>query len=82
MSCYLSTAGCSIGIKEKHTIVYTGFAKEPIEAKGAIRIASNAKIKVTVGKHTTEMDLGGMYVIRGADLKAFVQALKDKQRGN
>ena len=81
MSCYLST-GCSIGIKEKHTIVYTGFAKEPIEAKGAIKIATNAKIKVTVGDHATEMDLGGMYVIRGADLKAFVQALKDKHRGN
>lgn len=75
-------AGCSIGIKEKHTIVYVGFAKEPIEAEGAIKIATNNKIKVTVGEHSTEMDLGGMYVIRGADLKAFIQALKGTQRGN
>lgn len=73
----LSTAGCSIGIKEKHTVIYTGFAKEPEEAKGAIKIATNEAIAVTIGKHATEMDLGGMYVIRGADLKAFVKAVRD-----
>lgn len=76
MSFCLSSVGCSIGIKEKHTIIYSGFAKEPEEAKGAIKIATNNKIKVTIGSHASEMDLGGMYVIRGSDLKAFVKALK------
>lgn len=77
MSFLLSTAGCSIGIKEQVSIVYVGFAKSPEEAKGAIKIATNEKIKVTVGGKATEMDIGGMYVIRGADLKAFVKALRD-----
>jgi len=69
--------GCSIGIKERHTVIYTGFAKSPEEAKGAIKIATNKDIPVTIGKHVTEMDLGGMYVIRGADLKALVKAVKE-----
>ena len=77
MSFCLGMVGCSIGIKEKHTIVYTGFAQKPEEAKGIIRIATNKKIPITVGKHSTEMDLGGMYVISGADLKAFVKAIKN-----
>lgn len=77
----ISISGCLIGVKQKNTIVYSGFAKTPIEAKGAIRVATNDKIRVTVvGKSDfeTEMDLGGMYVIRGSDLKALINAAKAK----
>ncbi len=69
-------AGC---LTNDVKIIYSGFAKTPEESKGAIRIATNDKIKVTIAGSDTKMDLGGMYVVKGSDLKAFVRALK---RGN
>ena len=76
-------SGCSFGVKEKQTIVYAGFAKEPLELRGAIRIATNRKIPVTVIGETkiqTHMDLGGMVVVKAADLKALYIAYKEQNK--
>ena len=72
----LSTAGCSIGVKEKLRIVYTGFAKSELESQGAIKIATNDKLPVTVvgsDDVATEMDLGGFLAVREAD---FIELIK------
>lgn len=74
-------SGCAIGIKEKQTVIYAGFAKSPEELQGAIRIATNTKIPVTIIGETetlTEMDLGGMIAIREADLKYLVKEHNEK----
>jgi len=71
-----STQGCSIGVKEKFSIVYVTYNPDP-DVKGAIRVATNKKIPVTiVGKEDvfTEIDIGGYYVIHKNDLKALVEA--------
>ena len=71
--------GCSIGVKEKITVVYVSYSIDP-EVKGAIRIATNKKIQVTVvGKDdlVTTMDIGGYYVVHKNDLKAFIDAVKN-----
>lgn len=60
-------------------IIYAGFARQPEEAKGAIRIATNSPIQVTVvgvDDFTTTMDLGGKYVISGPDLEGLVNAAR------
>lgn len=60
--------------------MYVSYYREPAEAQGAIRIATNKKIPVTiVGKDdiNTELDLGGMYVITGSDLKGFINAAQE-----
>jgi hypothetical protein len=65
--------------EERFTIVYASYAKLPQEAQGALRIATNEKIPVTiVGKEKVqdELDLGGYYVIHGRDLKAFINELQ------
>lgn len=74
-----STVGCSIGIKEQNNIIYSGFAKSPLELSGAIRIATNKPIQITVGDKVAELDLGGMYAVKGADLKAFIKAIQDAE---
>lgn len=59
-------------------LIYVGWAKQPEEAKGLIRIAENRKIQVTVvgvENFTTKMDLGGMYVFSGPDVKGMKDAL-------
>lgn len=74
---------CSIGIKSKYRIVYVSYSKSLTEAKGAIRIATNKKIPVTVqGKEDvfTNRDLGGMYVISKPDLKVMFAALKELKK--
>jgi len=71
--------GCSIGIKEQNNIIYSGFAKSPIELSGAIRIATNKVIPITVGDVASELDLGGMYAVKAADLAAFIKAVQDAQ---
>ena len=76
------TSGCSIGVKESVKIVYVSYAKTPEEAQGALRIATNSKIPVTVVGETdtyTELNLGGYYVISAGDLKAFVNAVQTGQ---
>jgi len=74
--------GCSIGVKEKVRIVYSQLYQEPIEAKGAIRIATNKPIPITISGMTdvsTKKDLGGMYAIGAADLKGLVDAAKNNE---
>ncbi len=71
--------GCSIGVKEKQTIVYASFAASPEEAKGAIKIATNKLIPVTIEGEKdifTKMELGGYYAVSARDLKAFINAIK------
>jgi hypothetical protein len=70
--------GCSIGVKEKIRIVYVSFAKDP-EIKGAIKVATNKPIAVTVvGKTDVEamFNAGGYYLVHERDLKAFLEAMK------
>ena len=78
----LSTSGCSIGVKEIVRPIYCGFAKTPLELKGAVRIATNRKIKVTVVSKTdvdTEMDLGGMIAVRSVDLAELIRRANGKK---
>ena len=78
----LSTVGCgTIGVKERHTILYASFGEIPEAATGAIRIATNEPVKVTiVGEEEiyTELDICGYYVVSGRDLEAFVDALSSE----
>lgn len=57
-------------------IVYAGFAKDYRELKGAISIATNKPVAVTIigdTKTVTTMDLGGMIAVRRADLKLLIE---------
>ena len=77
MNCLLIT-GCSIGVKAKQTVIYSSFAKDP-EIKGAIKVATNKKIPVTVeGKSdvVTMFDAGGYYLVHERDLRAFLNAIR------
>ena len=79
----LSTSGCSIGIREKQLTVYCGFAKTAPELKGAIRIAENGKLKVTIeGEEqiATEMHLGGMIAVRATDLAALIKKANEGKK--
>ncbi len=74
MSCLTVTAGCS------HTrIVYAGYGKPLEGSNGALRIATNEKVSVTVvgvNDVEKEMDLGGMFAVSKPDLKAFFEAVE------
>ncbi len=75
--------GCTIGTKEKIRIVYAGYSSNVKQAKGAIRIATNKRIPVTIEGAKdiiASIDLGGMYVISKPDLKAFLAALEELQK--
>lgn len=80
MSCWISTVGCTIGVKEDVRIVYVSLEKHEGLEKAGIRIATSDKIPVTVeteeGTHATELGLGGMYVITARDLKSFLEIVK------
>ena len=70
--------GCSIGVKEKQTVIYCSFAKDP-NIKGAIKVATNKPIPVTVVGKTdvsTEFNAGGYYLVHERDLRAFLEAMK------
>jgi len=69
--------GCTVGIKEKVRVIYVSQYKIPKELHGAIKIATNKKIPVTIeGKKDidTTMDLGGYYAIKAQDLKGMLDA--------
>ena len=74
LSLLLTSTGCF-----NRRIVYAGFAKDSRELKGALSIATNKPILVTViGSQTvTTMDLGGMIAIRRADLKLLIKLAND-----
>ena len=65
------TSCSSIGVKEKHTIVYVTFGHHDEALDGLIRVATNDEIQVSVGGTVTELDVGGYYVISEQDLKTF-----------
>ena len=70
----LAITGCSIGVKEKVTIVYVSFAKDT-KIKGAIKVATNKKIPVTVDGELAQFNAGGYYLVHERDLKVFLDAL-------
>lgn len=83
MICLTATSGCSIGVKEKQTIVYSQVYKTPEQCKGAIRIATNKKIEVTIEGEkdiSTTMDIGGRYVIDYADLSQLLRNTDELQK--
>ena len=59
---------CSIGVKEKHTVVYVTFGHHADAFNDLIHVATNKKIPVTVGDIATELDVGGYIVIHPQDL--------------
>lgn len=63
-------------------VVYCGFAKSSEELNGAVRIATNKKIKVTIdGTDTVSTkDLGGMIAVRSADLAKLIELANAKDR--
>ncbi len=72
----IGTSGCDT------RIVYTSFQQTPEEARGAIRIATNAPIPVTVVGETdtsTTLDIGGYYAVHPRDLKAFVECVSNSE---
>ena len=75
--------GCSSGVKEKTNYIYVGFAKTSEETNGAVRIATNKLIPVTImgSKDTaSKMNLGGMLAVREADLTALIRAANSKEK--
>ena len=64
-----------MGVKTKYIVVYSKITKG-VELKGAIRIATNKRIPITVdGKKDmiTKKDLGGYIVIHENDLKTLLK---------
>ena len=80
--CCLNMTACSIGVKEKVRIIYVSFAKDP-EIKGAIKVATNKPILVTVEGKTDvaeDFNAGGYYLVHERDLRAFLEAMKKPGR--
>lgn len=74
----LAISSCTIGIKQKTTIVYSSMSK-PIEYKGLIRVATNKKIEVTINNKPSLIDAGGYYIIHKSDLKKLLDIAKEKK---
>jgi hypothetical protein len=75
----LLVIGCSIGLKEQQTIIYSSLAPVPAELNGALKVAQNEEILVSVeGKEKilTKMKAGGMYLISAQDLQYLIQKAK------
>lgn len=70
-------------MKEHDVIVYASYSQDA-EIGGAIRIATNEPIPVTIiadGKEvSTTKDLGGYFVVHKTDLKAFIAAVKASEK--
>lgn len=79
MICLISTS-CTVGVKKDVRIVYVSFARTPEVTKGAIKIATNRKIPVTVEGEETTLDLGGWNVVSNSDLKGFIEAINELQK--
>ena len=62
-------SGCgSIGVKEKHTVVYVTLGHHVDAFNDLIHVANNKKMRVTVGEVATDFDVGGYIVIHTQDL--------------
>ena len=75
--------GCSVGVKEKQTVIYCSFAKDP-DIKGGIKVATNKEIPVTVVGKTNvaaKFNAGGYYLVHERDLKAFLEAMQKVNPG-
>jgi len=75
--------GCSVGVKEKQTVIYCSFAKDP-NIRGAIRVATNRPIPVTVDGKTdvaTEFNAGGYILVHERDMKALLEAMQKVNPG-
>jgi len=67
IACALS-GGCS-----STEIVYGSLAPHPEELKGALTIATNKKIRVTVGESVSEKDLGAYIALHPRELAALLK---------
>lgn len=66
----IALTGCSsIGVKEKHTVIYVTLGQHEEAFEDLIHVATNKKIPVTVGDVATELDVGGYIVVHPQDLK-------------
>lgn len=77
----ISISGCTVGVKERERIIYARYAKMPQELDGAIQIATNEEIPVTIiGEKDvqTEMDLGGYVAVNAYDLEALLEKAQDR----
>jgi len=80
----LSLTGCTVGIKKETRIVYVSLTQHA-EVKGAIKIATNKSIPVTLEGITdvsTELNLGGLYAISPNDLKVLIDAAKKNKNSS
>lgn len=76
---FLSTGCETVGVKKEVSVVYASPFRPP-DANGALKIATNEPIPVTIeGDSDTyaEMDLGGMYAIPASELELFLNALEE-----
>ena len=75
----ISTAGCSIGLKER--VVYSSLEKFPEECKGTIIIATNEEISITIGGTdiSAKKDLGGYVAIKQRELKRLLEVFIEYQ---
>ena len=74
MTCWLSIvlSGCG---QQQIRLVYAGLGQEVTDAKGALKVASNKKIPVTIQGDTstlTEVDAGGWFLVPPGDMKVLV----------
>lgn len=69
----LFSTSCTVGVKEKHTIVISSIGQHPEEASGFIRVATNKPVPVVVNDIHTTLDIGGYYVIHVKDLKTLLE---------
>lgn len=79
----VSMTSCTIGVKEKVRVIYTSYSSLPEESQGAMRIATNQKIPITiVGEKdiNTSLDLGGYFVISKNDLLYFIGLAKNANK--
>jgi hypothetical protein len=68
----IAITGCGQTVEH---FVYAGIAR-PADANGAVKIATNSKVLVTVEGDTTfstSLDLGGWYAIPAGDLTTLVK---------
>lgn len=74
----IAFAGCgSIGVKEKHSVIYVRLGQHYAAFDELIHIATNEAIPVTVGDVAMELDVGGYIVVHEQDLQVFKKLLKE-----
>jgi len=68
----------SVGVKEKHTVVYVTLGQHEAALDDLIHVATNKKIPVTVGDVATELNVGGYIVMHPQDVKILFNNLDER----